>query len=154
MKYSHRIFILFFWEVWLIVTFLSGLAIRIWVAVFKTQAGIRSFPSPSSFAEPLSPWSQVMPGVLKIIPTPAKQSWLIISCNSTALTEEEDGGEIYGSGVHFPLPMGETPSWYSEEQSEQPTVSQHIWRLEYKNCRDIEKSGGKTIKPGALKGQS
>ena len=39
---------------------------------------------------------------------------------------EEDGGEIGGSGVHFTLCIGETPSQSSEEQSEQPMVSQHI----------------------------
>ena len=38
----------------------------------------------------------------------------------------EDGGQIGGSGVHFPVPTGETPSQSSEEQSEQPTGSQHI----------------------------
>ena len=38
----------------------------------------------------------------------------------------EDGSEIDGSGVHFPLCTGETPSQSSEEQSKQPMVSQHI----------------------------
>ena len=39
-----------------------------------------------------------------------------------------DDGEIGGSGIHFPLHMGETPSWSMEEQSEQPTAPQHLWR--------------------------
>ena len=47
----------------------------------------------------------------------------------------EDGGEKGGSRVHFSLGTGETPSWSSEKQSEQPTVFQHIWRLQTKNCR-------------------
>ena len=42
------------------------------------------------------------------------------------LTRREDVGEIGGSGVHFPLHTGETPSQSSEEQSESPTVPQHI----------------------------
>ena len=37
-----------------------------------------------------------------------------------------DGGEIGGSRVYFPLCTGRTPSQSSEEQSEHPTVSQHI----------------------------
>ena len=40
----------------------------------------------------------------------------------------QDGGEIGGSRVHFSLHMGETPSQYTEEQSEQPTVAQCLWR--------------------------
>ena len=36
----------------------------------------------------------------------------------------EEGGEIGGSRVHFPLHTGETPSQSTEEQSEQPTVPQ------------------------------
>ena len=55
----------------------------------------------------------------------------------------EDDSKIGGSGVHFPLHMGGTPSRSSEEQSEQPMVSQHIWRLEAKTVEDIEKSGSK-----------
>ena len=31
---------------------------------------------------------------------------------------QEDGGEIAGSRLHFPLNMGEKPSQSSEEQSE------------------------------------
>ena len=42
------------------------------------------------------------------------------------LIESKDGGEIDGSRVYFPLHMGETPSQSTEEQSEQPTVPQHI----------------------------
>ena len=38
----------------------------------------------------------------------------------------EDESEVVGSKVHFPLPTGETPSQFSEKQSEQPMVSQHI----------------------------
>ena len=38
----------------------------------------------------------------------------------------EDGSQISGSGVHFSVLTGETPSQSSEEQSEQPTGSQHI----------------------------
>ena len=38
----------------------------------------------------------------------------------------EVGSKIGGSGVHFPLGMGGTPTQSSEEQSEQPTVSQHL----------------------------
>ena len=52
----------------------------------------------------------------------------------------EDDSKIGGSEVHFPLHMGGTPSRSSEEQSEQPMVSQHIWRLEAKTIEDIEKS--------------
>ena len=42
----------------------------------------------------------------------------------TGFTMEEDGGEIGGSGVNFPLHLGETPTQSTEEQSEQPTVPQ------------------------------
>ena len=38
----------------------------------------------------------------------------------------EDGSEIGGSRVHFPLPMGDTPSQSTEEQREQTTVPQYI----------------------------
>ena len=40
--------------------------------------------------------------------------------------DREDGSEIGGSAVHFPLHTGETPSQSTEEQSEQPMVCQHI----------------------------
>ena len=60
----------------------------------------------------------------------------------------KDGGEVGGSGVHFPLSTSGTPSWSSEEQSEQPTESQHIWKLEAKTVKDIEKSGSKEIALG------
>ena len=40
--------------------------------------------------------------------------------------ERKDGGEIGGSGVHFPLHMGETPTRSTEEQREQPTVPQRL----------------------------
>ena len=53
--------------------------------------------------------------------------WIIgIFCFLKYVVEEEDGGEIAGSRVHFPLHVGETPSQSSEEQREQPTVPQHI----------------------------
>ena len=42
--------------------------------------------------------------------------------------KQEDGSEKSGRGVHFPLHMGKTPSWSTEEQSEQPTVPQCLWR--------------------------
>ena len=42
------------------------------------------------------------------------------------MTRREDVGEIGGSGVHFPLHIGETPSGSSEEQNEQPTVSAYM----------------------------
>ena len=42
------------------------------------------------------------------------------------MEKREDDGEIGGSGVHFPLHMGETLSPSAEEHSEQPTESQHI----------------------------
>ena len=61
---------------------------------------------------------------------------------------EEDGGEIGGSRVYFSLCTGETPSWSSEEQSQQSTVSQHIWRLEVKTLEDIEKSDDKESASG------
>ena len=38
----------------------------------------------------------------------------------------KDGGEIGGSGVQFPLHMGETLTQSTEEQREQPTVPQHL----------------------------
>ena len=38
----------------------------------------------------------------------------------------EDVSKIGGSGVHFPLHTGETPSQSSEEQSEQPIVPQRV----------------------------
>ena len=40
--------------------------------------------------------------------------------------DSQDGSEIGGSRVHFPLHIGETPSRSTEEQSEQPTVPQHL----------------------------
>ena len=43
--------------------------------------------------------------------------------------DREDGSEISGNGVHFPLQVGGTPSQSSEEQSEQPTESQLICSL-------------------------
>ena len=39
---------------------------------------------------------------------------------------DKDGSEIDGSGVHILLNTGETPSASAEEQSEQPTVPQHL----------------------------
>ena len=62
--------------------------------------------------------------------------------------DREDGSEISGNGVHFPLQVGGTPSQSSEEQSEQPMVSQCIGRLEAKIIEDIEKSEGKEIALG------
>ena len=50
--------------------------------------------------------------------------------------------------VNFPLQVGGTPSQSSEEQSEQPMVSQCIGRLEAKIIEDIEKSEGKEIALG------
>ena len=49
------------------------------------------------------------------------------------ITLQEQGTKIGRSRIHCPLLMGETLSWSSEEQSEQPTVSQNIWRSETKN---------------------
>ena len=40
--------------------------------------------------------------------------------------KKKDGGKIGGSRVHFPLHLGETPSQSTEEQSEHPTVPQHL----------------------------
>ena len=60
----------------------------------------------------------------------------------------EDGGKIGGSRLHFPVCMGGTPSQSSEKQSEQPMVSQHVWRLEAKSVEDNEKSDGKESASG------
>ena len=38
----------------------------------------------------------------------------------------EDGGEIGGSGVNFPLHLGETPTHSTEKQSEQPKAAQRL----------------------------
>ena len=40
----------------------------------------------------------------------------------------EDGGEIGGSRVNFPLHLGETPTHSTEKQSEQPKAAQRLRR--------------------------
>ena len=76
----------------------------------------------------------ILPG-LQLLSMTASQPSLVFSALPTNLVEREDGGDIGGSWLHFPLHMGETHSCSSEEQSKQPTVFQHISRLETKNCR-------------------
>ena len=49
-------------------------------------------------------------------------------CFHTKPLPSWDGSEIGGSRIHLPLHRGETPSQSTEEQSEQPTVPQHLWR--------------------------
>ena len=44
------------------------------------------------------------------------------------IRRREDGGEIGGSGVNFPLHLGETPTHSTEEQSEQPKAAQRLGR--------------------------
>ena len=63
------------------------------------------------------------------------------------MEKNEYGSKVGGNRVHFPLCTSETPSQSSEEQSEQPTVSQHLWRLEAK-LEGIEKSDSKEIALG------
>ena len=38
----------------------------------------------------------------------------------------EDGGEVGGSGVNFPLHLGETPTHSTEKQSKQPKAAQRL----------------------------
>ena len=40
--------------------------------------------------------------------------------------EREDGSEKGGSGVNFPLHLGETPTHSTEKQSEQPKAAQRL----------------------------
>ena len=40
--------------------------------------------------------------------------------------ERDDDGKIGGSGVNFPLHLGETPTHSTEKQSEQPKPAQRL----------------------------
>ena len=42
------------------------------------------------------------------------------------MLEFEDGGEIGGSRVNFPLHLGETPTHSTEKQSKQPKAAQRL----------------------------
>ena len=59
-------------------------------------------------------------------------SFLIAMARTSSITlnkkgeEREDGGEIGGSGVNFPLRLGETPTHSTEKQSEQPKAAQRL----------------------------
>ena len=60
----------------------------------------------------------------------------------------EDGREEGGSKAQFSLCPTGTPSWSSEEQSEQPMESQLIWSLEAKNCGEYWKRDSEEIALG------
>ena len=61
---------------------------------------------------------------------------------------EKDGREIGGSRVHFPLHIGETPSQFTEEQIEQPTVPSIYADRRPKSIEDTEKTDNKGIASG------
>ena len=48
-------------------------------------------------------------------------------------------------GAHLLVDQTGTPTWSSEEQSEQPTESQLIWPLETKECKGHLKMGSKIL---------
>ena len=61
----------------------------------------------------------------------------------------EDGSEIGGSGVHFPLaPVKHLADLRNKAKSQRYSSIYKDWRTK---IADIERSDGETIKPGALK---
>ena len=62
---------------------------------------------------------------------------------------EEDGGNIGGSGVHFPS----TPGKYLADLRSRANSQQYssIYEDQRPNIEDIERFDGETTKPGVLK---
>ena len=61
----------------------------------------------------------------------------------------EDGGNIGGSGIHFPSAPGKClADLRNRVNSQQYSTIYEDWRPK---IEDIERSDGETIKPGALK---
>ena len=65
------------------------------------------------------------------------------------LREQEDGGNIGGSGVHFPSTSGK----YLADLRSRPNSQQYssIHEDQRPKIEDIERSDGETKKPGVLK---
>ena len=71
------------------------------------------------------------------------------SIGSQAWSETEDGGEISGSGVHFPS----TPVKYLADLRSRANSQQYssIYEDQRPKIKDFEISDGETRKPGVLK---